>query len=109
MANLGWMSGILMVVPNAFFALYYAHIGRQDIVLSSQVGDGHICIPMGVGLFALSAPIQIPGFFQIGIYTILGAGVVHFLSMAVLGRVPRFLGVGLIGAYGFFLYKDILQ
>ncbi len=108
-ARLGWFSGILMVVPNAFLALYYAHIGRQDIVLSSQIGDGHICIPMCIGLFSVFNTIQIPDFFQMGTYIILIAGAVHFLSIAILGRVPRFAGFALISGYVFFLYKGLIQ
>lgn len=108
-SKLGWLSGLLMVLPNAFIAMYYAHIGRQDIVLSSQIGDGHICIPMCIGLFSLFNPIHVPDFFQTGIYIILGAGVAHFLSVALLGRVPRLMGAGLIGAYAFFLYKGLIQ
>lgn len=108
-ANLGWLSGGLMVLPNAFLAVYFSRVGRQDIVLSSQIGDGHICIPMGIGLFSLFNPIQVPAFFQTGAYVILGAGAVHFLSIAFLGRVPRFLGVGLIGGYALFLYQGIIR
>lgn len=108
-AKIGWFSGILMVLPNAFLALYYAYIGRQDIVISSQVGDGHICIPMCIGLFSVFNTIQIPDSFQTGAYIILGAGLVLFLSIAALGRIPRFVGVGLIGAYAFFLYNGLIQ
>jgi len=108
-ARLGWFSGLLMVVPNAFLALYYTRIGRQDIVMSSQIGDGHICIPMSIGLFALFNPIKIPDFFQTGAFVILGAGLVHFLSITFLGRVPRLVGFGLIGVYGLFLYKGLIQ
>ncbi len=107
-AKLGWFSGLLMVVPNAFLALYYTRIGRQDIVMSSQVGDGHICIPMSIGLFALFNPIQVPAFFQMGAFIILGAGLVHFLSIALLGRVPRTVGYGLIGVYAAFLYSGLI-
>ncbi|MCK5478557.1 MAG: hypothetical protein KAI44_06550 [Methylococcales bacterium] len=107
--QLGWLSGVLMVLPNAFIAMYYSRIGRQDIVLSSQIGDGHICIPMCIGLFSVFNTIQVPDFFQMGMYVILGAGVIHFLSIAVLGRVPRFMGFGLVGAYAFFLFKGIIQ
>ncbi|HEX5363627.1 MAG TPA: sodium:calcium symporter [Gallionella sp.] len=107
-AKLGWFSGLLMVVPNAFLALYYTRINRQDIVLSSQIGDGHICIPMCIGLFALFNPIQIPAFFQMGTYIILGAGAVHFLSIAFIGRIPKFVGFGLIGGYGVFLYQGLI-
>lgn len=108
-ARIGWFSGILMVLPNAFLALYYAYIGRQDIVISSQVGDGHICIPMCIGLFAVINTIQLPASFQIGTYVILGAGLAIFLSIAALGRIPRLVGAGLIGAYAFFLYNGLLQ
>ena len=109
LANLGWLSGLLMVVPNAFLAFYFAHAGRQDIVVSSQVGDGHICIPMCIGLFALFDPIKVPGFFQTGIVIILGAGALHFLSIAILGRLPRFLGFVLLAGYGLFIYKGVVS
>lgn len=108
-AKLGWFSGLLMVVPNAFLALYYTRTGRQDIVLTSQVGDGHICIPMCIGLFAVFNPIRVPAFFQMGVYIILGAGAINLLSIALIGRVPRFVGYGLIGIYALFLYKGLIQ
>ncbi len=108
-AKLGWFSGLLMVVPNAFLALYYTRINRQDIVLSSQIGDGHICIPMCIGLFAVFNPIQVPAFFQTGAYIILGAGAIHFLSIAFVGRIPRPVGFGLIAGYAVFLYQGLIQ
>ena len=107
--DLGWLSGALMVLPNAFIALYYGFRGRQDIVVSSQVGDSHICIPMCLGLFALFDPITIPGFFQIGVWVIGGAAVAHFLCIAAMGRLPRPLGVALVAAYGVFIYTGIVQ
>jgi cation:H+ antiporter len=107
--DLGWLSGALMVVPNAFIALYYGFIGRQDIVVTSQVGDGHICIPMCIGLFALFDNMSIPSFFQIGIYTIAGAAVLHFLFILVMGRLPRLLGVVLLAGYGMFIYTGVVQ
>lgn len=107
--DLGWLSGALMVLPNAFIALYYGYVGRQDIVVSSQVGDSHICIPMCIGLFALFDPIRIPGFFQMGIYVIAGAAVLHFLSIAVMGRLPRLLGIVLLGGYATFIYTGVVQ
>ncbi|MGZ3159745.1 MAG: hypothetical protein ACXU7H_11710 [Burkholderiaceae bacterium] len=106
-SNLGWISGAIMVVPNAFLALYYAHVGRQDIVVSSQVGDGHICIPMCIGLFALTQNIAIPHFFQLGVFVILAAGALNFLSIAMFGRLPRLVGVLLVAGYGVFLYKGL--
>lgn len=107
--KIGWISGILMVLPNAFIALYYAHLGRHDIVVSSQIGDGHICIPMCIGLFALFNPIQLPAAFQLGTYLILGAGLVHFLAIGILGRIPRPIGGALITAYGYFMYAGLIQ
>lgn len=107
--NLGWLSGALMVLPNAFLALYYAYAGRQDIVVSSQIGDGHICIPMCIGLFALSDTIKVPDFFQTGVYVILGAGAIHFLLIAIFGRLPRFAGFALLVTYVVFLYLGIVQ
>ena len=108
-ANLGWLSGALMVLPNALLALYYARAGRQDIVMSSQIGDGHICIPMCVGLYALFDPIRMPEFFQTSILILLGAGAVHFVSIALVGRLPRLLGFGMLAAYAFFLYIGLIS
>ncbi len=108
-ANLGWLSGVLMVLPNAFIALYYGYVGRQDIVVSSQIGDSHICIPMCIGLFALFDRIDVPGYFQMGAFIILGAAAVHLLSIAILGRLPRILGFGMVGAYAVFMYLGIVQ
>lgn len=107
--KLGWLSGVLMVLPNAFLAIYYTRIGRQDIVLSSQIGDAHICIPMCIGLFSLVNSIHVPHFFQAGIFIILGAGAVLLLSITFVGRIPRLMGFGLVGAYALFLYKGVIQ
>ncbi len=107
--NLGWLSGLLMVFPNALVALYYAWARRADIVLSSQIGDGHICIPMCVGLFALFRPIQIPSSFNTGIFIILGAGFFLFLFLAFFRRIPRLAGLLLVAAYAFFLSRGIIQ
>ncbi len=108
LSNLGWLSGALMVVPNALLALYYAYVGRQDIVVSSQVGDGHICIPMCIGLFALTDNIAVPGFLQIGVQVILGAAALHFVSIATFGRLPRVVGFLLLAGYAVFVYKGVV-
>lgn len=106
--NIGWLSGLLMVLPNALLAIYYAWGKRADIVYSSQVGDGHICIPMCIGLFALFGQIKIPDYFNLGISIIAAACAVHFLFLLIWGRLPRLMGLILAAAYGFFLYKGIL-
>ena len=106
-SRLGWLSGILMVIPNAMLALYYAHRKRPDVVLSSQIGDGHICIPMCVGLFALFCPIGIVPYFQTGVFLILGACLVQLVFLGILGRLPRVMGALMVGAYFVFLYKGL--
>jgi cation:H+ antiporter len=107
--NLGWLSGFLMVWPNAFLAMYYAYAKRADIVFSSQVGDGHICIPMCIGLFALFSPLTVPDYLDLGILFIFGAFIVHFGLMAVWGRIPRLVGLWLSASYAVFLYKGLIQ
>ncbi|MBR9979782.1 MAG: hypothetical protein KFF50_02015, partial [Desulfatitalea sp.] len=101
--NIGWLSGLLMVVPNALLAVYYAAIRRADIVYSSQVGDGHICIPMCIGLFALFGPIHIPAYFDLGVATIIAAGALHLFLIGFWKRLPRWVGVSLTAAYAYFL------
>ncbi len=64
---------------------------------------------MCIGLFALFNPIRVPAFFQTGAVILLAAGAAHFLSVAVAGRIPRFLGAALIAGYAAFLYLGLIQ
>lgn len=107
--NLGWLSGILMVVPNGLLACYYAHAKRADIVYSSQIGDGHICIPMCIGLFVLFSQIQIPEYLDFSVLIIVSACIVHFLCVGFLGRCPRAVGLACVVAYGYFVYTGLIQ
>jgi cation:H+ antiporter len=107
--NLGWLSGILMVVPNGLLACYYAYAKRADIVYSSQIGDGHICIPMCIGLFVLFSQIQVPEYLDLSVLIIAGACIGHFLCVGFLGRLPRALGLTCVGAYGYFVYTGLVQ
>jgi cation:H+ antiporter len=107
--NLGWLSGLVMVIPNALLAVYYAKIGRPDIVYSSQIGDGHICIPMCIGLFAVFRLVEIPAYFHLGMTMILCAGLLHLFCLALFQRLPRLMGLLLTGTYGFFIYKGIIS
>ncbi len=107
--NLGWLSGLLMVLPNALLAIYYARAKRADIVYSSQIGDGHICIPMCIGLFALFASIQIPSYLNLGVIIIISASLIHMLFIAFWGRLPRMMGLVFTGAYAVFIYKGLIQ
>ncbi len=106
--HLGLFSGILMVLPNAFLAIYYAATNRSEIAYSSQIGDCHICVPLCIGLFAIFSPITIPPSFEIAVFIIIGASAGHFLLTAFLGRLPRWAGILLIGFYAFFIYKEII-
>lgn len=106
--NLGWLSGWLMVVPNALLAVYWGAKRRADIVYSSQVGDGHICIPLCLGLYALLLPAAVPAGFAPGLLLILGTTVFHAFCLLVFGGLPRWAGWALIGAYGWFLWQGLL-
>jgi cation:H+ antiporter len=106
---LGWLSGWLMVVPNGLLAFYYAWRGNPEVVYTSQVGDGHICIPLCIGVFALYQPIQVPPFFQTGLLILLGTAILHFVIVALFGRLPRLVGWVLTAAYGVFLYKGLVK
>jgi cation:H+ antiporter len=106
--HLGWLSGWLMVLPNALLAFYYAWRGNPEVVYTSQVGDGHICIPLCIGIYALYQPIKVPAFFQTGVLILLGAAVFHFLLVAIFGRLPRLMGWVLLLAYLFFLKRGLL-
>ena len=103
----GWLSGWLMVLPNAILALYYGWRGRPEVVYASQTGDGHICIPLCVGIYALYHPLIVPAFFPTGVLFLLGATAVHFFFVVVFGRLPRILGVVLVASYGWFLYRGL--
>jgi len=106
--HLGWLTGWLMVMPNAVLALYYGWRRKPEVIYTSQVGDGHICIPLCVGLSALIRPLGLPPFFNTAIALLGGAVVLHFLFVAFLGRLPRAVGWVLVGAYGLFLYQGLL-
>src|ERR1051325_1120297 len=107
--HLGWLSGWLMVLPNATLAIYYARRGNPEVVYTSQVGDGHISIPLSVGIFTMYQTIQVPGFFYAGAAILMIAALVHFLFVAIFGRLPRIMGWALLVAYGVFLYKGLGQ
>ena len=101
--NLGWLSGWLMVLPNALLAFFYAARGRADITYASQVGDGHICIPLCLGLSALLQTMSVPAFFEQGILILVGAGIVHALCIGLTNGLPRWMGWPLIAGYAWFV------
>mgnify|MGYP006268292733 CR=1 FL=1 len=108
MENLGWFTGLLMVLPNAGLAFYYAMRQRPDIVASSQLGDGHICIPLCIGLFGLFHPIEVPGMFGMSLLVLGVAYGIHSLSLLLFGGIPRWVGAVLVGGYGYFLWSGLV-
>jgi cation:H+ antiporter len=110
--SIGWLTGWLMVLPNALLALYYGWRRRPEVVYTSQIGDGHICIPLCIGLAALVAPaahpVATPGLFQPGTLILTGAVLIHFLVVGWFGQLPRFFGVVLTVIYCWFLYTGLL-
>ena len=106
--NLGWLSGWLMVLPNALLAFYWGAKRRADVVYASQVGDGHICIPLGVGLLAVFEPVAVPAMFQSGLLLLLGAAAGHAIFLLTAGGLPRWAGWIFTAAYGWFLWDGLL-
>ncbi|MDQ5978663.1 MAG: hypothetical protein QG602_1637, partial [Verrucomicrobiota bacterium] len=102
--NLGWVTGWLMVLPNAILALYWGWRRRADVVFSSQVGDGHICNPLCLGLFALAKPVAVPAFALNSFLLLGGAAVAHMLFLVFAGGLPRWAGALMCAAYGVFVY-----
>jgi cation:H+ antiporter len=105
---LGWLSGWLMVLPNAVLAVFYSWRGQPETVYASQVGDAHVSIPLCLGVYALYHTMAMPPFFHAAMFILLGATLVHLFFVVVLGRLPRFAGWALVAAYGFFLWKGLL-
>lgn len=102
-SNLGWLSGWLMVLPNALLAFYYAARRRADIVYASQIGDGHICIPLCLGLSAVLHPIGIPEFFETSTLILLGATLLHAFCVLFTNGLPRWMGWPLLAGYAWFV------
>jgi cation:H+ antiporter len=104
---LGWLSGWLDVLPNGLLAFYYGWRGKPEVVYASQVGDGHVSIPLCLGIYALYHPLPLPPFFQTGMVILLGAAVLHILFVGIFGRLPRVMGWVLTAAYVVFLCKGL--
>jgi cation:H+ antiporter len=106
--NLGWVSGWLTVLPNAVLAGYYGWYKQPEVVYTSQVGDAHISIPLCLGVYTLYQPMAMPEFFHMGMLILLASTLVHFFFVAVVGQLPRSVGLVLVGTYGYFLWKGLL-
>ena len=106
--NFGLLSGWLCALPNGLLAIYYGWRGNPEVVYTSQVGDGHICIPLCVGIFAIYQSFTLPPVFQTGMYILFAATLVHMVCVIVFGQLPRLVGIALVAAYGVFLYKGLM-
>jgi cation:H+ antiporter len=106
---LGWLSGWLMVLPNALLAIYYGWRGNPEVVYTSQVGDAHVSIPLSIGVFALYKTINVSGFFHTGVCILFIATLLHFGFIAAFGRLPRIAGVVLALAYFVFLIEGLIH
>lgn len=107
--NLGWLSGWLMVLPNALLAFFYASRGRADIAYASQIGDGHICIPLCLGLSALLNPMPIPAFFESAVVILIAAAVMHSACVQFTNGLPRWMGWPLVAGYAWFVGAGLLS
>ncbi len=105
--HLGWLSGWLDVLPNAVLAFYYGWRRQPQVVYTSQIGDGHICIPLCLGLFALCRPIIVPAFFGMGVLLLCAAALLHLACIRLWGTLPRGIGWLLTAAYLLFLYEGL--
>lgn len=106
-AQLGLLTGWLMVLPNAVLAFYYAAKRRAEIVYSSQVGDGHICIPLAIGLFAIFKPVPISALFAQGLLLLATAATIHLICAICFRALPKLIAVGLLIGYGYSLYWQL--
>ncbi len=106
--HLGWLTGWLMVLPNAMLAFYYGWRGQPETVYASQVGDCHVSIPLCLGVYCLYQNMVMPAFFQTGMFILLGATALHIFFVLVFGQLPKFFGWILVAAYGWFLWKGLL-
>lgn len=104
---LGWLSGWLDVLPNGVLAIYYGWRRQPEVVYTSQIGDGHICIPLCIGLFAVCRPIAVPAFWGTGVVLICGAALAHLVCIVFWGFLPRGVGWLLTAAYLLFLYVGL--
>jgi cation:H+ antiporter len=102
--NIGWLTGWLMVLPNALLAFFYAARKRAEVVYSSQVGDGHICIPLGIGFFALLKPLPMPAHATTGLMMLMAGAAIHLVFLLFTGGLPRWAGWMLVAGYAGFVF-----
>lgn len=105
--KLGWLSAGLMVLPNALLAMFYGWRGRSEVVYASQVGDGHICIPLCLGIYAMLTPAAVPPIFLLSIRLLVLALCLHMAVVILFGRPPRLVGWLFLAGFGIYLWKGL--
>jgi cation:H+ antiporter len=105
---LGFVTGCLMVLPNAMLAFYYGWKGQPETVYASQVGDCHVSIPLCIGVYCMYHTMALPKFFEAGMFLLLGVTLLHIFFVVIFGQLPKFLGWILLAAYVVFLWKGLL-
>lgn len=108
-SHLGLLTGWLMVLPNAVLAFYYAAKKRAEVVYSSQVGDGHICIPLAIGLFAIVNAIPVSPLFANGLVLLGAVALIHLICTALFRGLPKLIAILLLGAYGYSLHWQLMH
>ncbi len=103
---LGWLTAWLMVLPNGLLALYYGAKARMEVVYSSQIGDGHICIPFCLGIYALAHPLTVPQVCQQGLLLLAAAYLAHFILAGLAQMTSRWFGAILLMAYAWFIFSS---
>ncbi len=104
---LGWLSGGLMVLPNALLAFYYGAKNRMDVVYTSQTGDAHICIPLCLGIFAVFHPISMSPLLNQCLLGLMMLSAVHLFFVTFFGRLPRPIAALLVFAFGGFMFAGL--
>jgi cation:H+ antiporter len=94
-----------MVLPNALLAFFYAARKRAEVVYASQVGDGHICVPFGIGLFAIFKPLPMPAHAELGLMLLIAGAGLHSLFLLITGGLPRWAGWLFVAAYAAFVVR----
>ena len=105
----GLLSGWLMVLPNAVLAFYYGWRGQPETVYASQVGDCHVSIPLCLGVFTIFHTMQMPPFFYLGMWILLGSTLLHMFFVVFFGRLPRLFGLVLVAAFTYFVWKGLIN
>lgn len=106
---LGWLSGVLMVLPNALLAIFYGSHRRMDIVYASQVGDAHVCVPLCVGLFVVLRPFEVGAFLLQSLLILMGLFTSHLIFVMIIPRFSRVFAALFIAVFCLFVWAGLFR